>query len=445
MNKKTASYIIYGFLLLSTTLAVAQSEDASKSLVSYKIKAGDTFEKIGRTLLNNQASLNEIIQINEFKNPNVLSVGTQINIPRGMLKNMPSKASIMGLTCAQPIIFGTSNKPLSTGQKVGEGDVISVPPECHVSLLFEDGSVARLPSSASLKITRLRKNVLEPAPEVQLDLTQGRIEINVKKARSTGSPFEVRTPLSIMGVRGTEFRVGYSEDGQSGQVEVLEGTVQTQGSHDTNSQPVRMGYGVPINEKGTSLPIEKLLDAPKLSVASNIEGSSTAYILRLTPIDHAQRYVVESTPSANAAGQITSERLLAPEMLVGRLGRQIMFYKFAAISKTELIGKESHYGFCLSAEAGTTRCNALYDVPLADGLPIQFNIVRIDATGNKTELINVDRLKARRGRFTIQGLIPGQYNWSLSYQLPSSDQNQPPTLVKQVGDFELVAITPSAP
>ena len=133
--------------------------------------------------------------------------------------------------------------------------------------MLEDGSIIRLPSSASLKITTLRKNAIESAPEVRLDLTRGRVELDVHKGRAKTTPFEIRTPLSIMGVRGTEFRVGYSPEDNAGQVEVLGGIVQTRGSADAQGRPITKGLGVPIDADGKALAIEKLLAPPAFESA----------------------------------------------------------------------------------------------------------------------------------------------------------------------------------
>jgi hypothetical protein len=182
-----------------------------------------------------------IQKANQLKNIDLLPVGSELLIPRHIVKQSPSKASVMSLSCATPIRVANSPKPLAVGAVILEGTIIEVPPECHVSLLLEDGSIIRLPSSAALKITTLRKNALETAPEVRLDLTHGRIELDVNKGRAKTTPFEIRTPLSIMGVRGTEFRVGYSPDDNAGQVEVLGGIVQTRGSTDTQARAITKG------------------------------------------------------------------------------------------------------------------------------------------------------------------------------------------------------------
>jgi len=301
--------------------------------------------------------------------------------------------------------------------------------------------VIRLPSSASVKLVSLKKNLLQTAPEVKLELVKGRVELEVHKGRGKYTPFEVQTPISIMGVRGTEFRVGYSDKEQTGQVEVLEGGVQAQGTSDTQSQLVAMGYGAPISREGRILAIEKLLEAPTLDIASTVEGSQNTYLIRLKPMDNASYYLADSSPNANAFGERNPEHMLAPEFLTAGLSPQAVFYQFKAVSPNALMGKQSHYAFC-ATEKDSDKCSALFDTPLANGAPISF-VLQKQVQGQQTDVINVNNLLARKGRFSIQGLLPGKYNWVLTYTAKSAqDLANGLTQVTQVGEFELIRILP---
>jgi hypothetical protein len=204
--------LLIGLCLAATAIAQNNEGSYEPSFIVYKIKPGDNISKLAQKYFIQSADLEEIQKANQLQNIDLLKIGANLNIPRQLVKTKQSSATIIGLSCATAIRVDSSTKPLSVGSVVAEGAIIEVPAECHASLLLEDGSVIRLPSSASLKITTLRKNALESAPEVKLDLARGRIELDVNKNRSKSTPFEVRTPLSIMGVRGTEFRVGYSPD-----------------------------------------------------------------------------------------------------------------------------------------------------------------------------------------------------------------------------------------
>lgn len=439
MNKA----LVLLFAVSLATVAFAQNKDGAEdqSVIVYKIKSGDTFNKIASKYLQQPFDMAALLKANQLKNIDLLPVGTELLLPRHIVKNSPSKATIMGLSCATAIRLATSAKPLTVGTIVQENAVIEVPPECHVSLLLEDGSIIRLPSSATLKITTLRKNALESAPEVRLDLTRGRVELDVHKGRAKTTPFEIRTPLSIMGVRGTEFRVGYSPEDNAGQVEVLGGIVQTRGSADTQARAITKGLGVPIDAEGKALSIEKLLPPPVFESALATAGSQPSFVAKLTAVPLANYYVADNANTANLTGNRSSQNLLAPELFIPRVTKQATFYQLTSVSTSGLVGTERQYAFCAAPTDGTAaRCSAVFDAPLADGSPISFVLSRV-ANGASEQLVNTQNLQARNGRFAIQGLPAGNYNWTLSYAItPSSDTSIHDTVIRQSGAFELIPL-----
>jgi hypothetical protein len=432
--------------LLSACLAViagAQSKDNNDetSVVVYRIKSGDTLHQFALKYLQQPVNMAAIQAANPQLNLDRLKIGTEVTIPRLLIKHTPSKATIMGLSCGTAIRVGDAAKPLAIGSVLHEGAVIEVPAECHVALLLEDGSIIRLPSSATLKITSLRKNALEAAPEVRLDLARGRVELDVQKGRAKTTPFEIRTPLSIMGVRGTEFRVGYSPEEHAGQVEVLGGVVQTRGTADAQSNAITKGLGVPIDATGKALAIEKLLDAPVFVNVQRTPDTPPSYAVKLAPVPKAHYYVANLTNTANLAGQKHTQQLLSPEIFIPSLTPQASFYQLSSVSQTALVGTERVYGFCASAAAQSPRCSAIFDASLANTNPISFLLTRTINDGRE-EVVNTQGLQARNGRFAIRGLPSGKYNWMLSYPMTQAGTT---TTIQQSGEFELIVIPHAAP
>lgn len=412
----------------------AQTPDTKGDVITYKIKAGDTFNKFAQKYLTQPVDLAAIQKFNQINDINQLAIGAELHVPRHMLKHALAKATVMSISCANPIRV-SNNKPLTVGAVLREGAVIDVPPECHVALLLEDSSVIRLPSGATMQLTVLRKNLLESVPEVRLDLTRGRVELDVNKDRGNKAPFEIRTPLSVMGVRGTEFRVGYSPDDKAGQVEVLGGIVETKGRADTQSRPITKGFGVPVDANGKALDIEKLLSPPTFVSAEATTGNMPSYVVRLNPIDKAAYYVANIAATANLSGARSSENLLAPEIFISRLTKQASFYKLSSVSHTGLVGTEQYYAFCAAANTATARCSTLFDAPLADNAAITFSLTHVNA-GEPQRIVDNQSLQAKNGRFAVQGLPPGHYQWTLSYVLADSN-------IRQSGAFELIALTPA--
>ena len=162
MNKWIAAGVlsvwsVLGFVSLN---GYAQQKDATddQAVITYTVRAGDTLAKISQRYLVAGADLGSLQKSSLLKTLNQLPVGLDLEIPRELVRFSPSTATVMGLSCASSIRLNNSPKPLEVGTRLQEGAVIDVPPECHVALLLEDGSMIRLPSSATLKIATLRKS-----------------------------------------------------------------------------------------------------------------------------------------------------------------------------------------------------------------------------------------------------------------------------------------------
>jgi hypothetical protein len=429
---RTCAVMLAVLGLSSPLLALAQataSSSADQANVVYRINPGDTFNNIWSRFVQPDADRQLVLQLNQITNVNRISVGAELLLPRHLLQFTPSVANVVSLTCAQPIMVGPS--ALAVGTDVTEGDVLRVPADCHVTLAVEDGSVIRLPSSATLKFTALRKNALESEPEVRLDLVRGRVEISVKKNRSRNTPFEVTTPKAVMGVRGTEFRVGYSPDDETAQVEVLTGTVSAQGGQDAVGQNVEKGYGLPIDARGRAQDLEQLLPPPQFESTRRIMPPTPGRWLNLAPMVEAKTYVASSASTANLGGTRYTQTLKDPRVPVGYLDDNALFYEFMAIAQSGLYGQPIRYGFCQPTSA-SERCNVIFDVPLADGVPMTIDLDRVQ-TQTATSVIKGHTIKARLGRFSVQNLPPGRYQWTLRHLIRTTE-------VTQAGQFELVAI-----
>ena len=435
--------LLFTMLLSGTSFAQLNDNRPEGALIIYKIQAGDTLSQLSRKYLKQPADLQAIRHLNHLRSIDLLPAGDLLKIPRPSVKQRPSQATIISLSCARAIAAGTPPKPMSVGSVLTEDAIIDVPAECHIAMLLEDGSVIRLPSSAAVKIATLRKNALESSPEVQLDLVKGRVELEVYKRRAQATPFEVRTPLSMTGVRGTEFRVGYDPTEQTGQVEVLGGVVQAMGMSDTKSSAVKKGQGVPFDSSGKALPIEQLLSAPAFEQAEPVNSTLATYNIKLIGNSQAKHYAAISAKSANFLGSHESQIMRTPEITTSNLTSSVTFYQFTAVSQAGLVGESRQYGFCTSQpEVKAGRCSAVFDAPMSENVMIKFSLIR-HSQGGIQELVSTQKLQARNGQFTIDGLPSGQYKWDMSYG--TSQPGASSTITKQSGSFDLIALTAVTP
>ncbi|PIT76522.1 hypothetical protein B9Z42_07550 [Limnohabitans sp. B9-3] len=448
MIKRTLSlsFIGLGFAALFAGHAQAMSLLASvgqQDVIAYKVKSGDTLLELSRKYFVSSAGISEVARINQLEDADRIKVGQTLSIPRQSVKHWSSVAHVMGMSCASSFTPEQGSTQLVAGTPLHEGAWIKVPAGCHTSLLLEDSSTVRLPSGAVLRLSTLRKNALEKSPEVRLELANGRVELDVMKERSPLTPFEIRTPRSVMGVRGTQFRVGFSAETQGSLVEVMQGVVQTRGSADPEFVDLSQGMGVAIDASGKASTPETLLPPPQYASFSKSALQTGELLVRLQRMENADRFQADIATTATLSGLRRTEQWARPEFKIDRLINQAMFYQVAAVSKNGLLGEAAWMAFCAARvspeQAG---CSAVFETPLADVASIAFTLNRRTEASNQ-EVIRTTHLTALNGKFAVKDLRPGYYTWSLSYTLAKAAADQ--TGVYQSGAFELIALPASAP
>jgi hypothetical protein len=97
-----------------------------------------------------------------------------------------------------------------TGMTLTQGDSIRTKAK-SLAILDLDGQAksakVEVKENSLLNLAELAENKAEGAQKTLLDLSLGKILIKVQKLRQDKSKFEVKTPTSIVGVRGTTFSV----------------------------------------------------------------------------------------------------------------------------------------------------------------------------------------------------------------------------------------------
>lgn len=176
--------------------------------------------------------------------------------------------------------------PLLEGMTIDEQEGVKTSATAFVSLLLGDGSRVVLPASSQVRL-HLEKKLSIP----QVVLEQGQAEAYVIKRASDHDRFQIVTPVGVLGVRGTHFRV--RNDAQQSVLEVLDGQVAVK--REMKSKPVenevKVGarQGLLFKTQGELKPVE-LLTAPKLIGQDGQKGDAPVWSLYLRPLPGAQRY-----------------------------------------------------------------------------------------------------------------------------------------------------------
>jgi len=100
--------------------------------------------------------------------------------------------------------------PAQIGMALNEGDIIRTLGDDSFAVVKLNGSetaTVEVKKNSQLRLAQLTQDTDKKTQNTMLDLALGDILIKADKLHSEKSKFEVRTPTSIVGVRGTTFSV----------------------------------------------------------------------------------------------------------------------------------------------------------------------------------------------------------------------------------------------
>jgi trimeric autotransporter adhesin len=164
---------------------------------------------------------------------------------------------------------GKRGRSTQKGAAFFEGETIQTKDGARVKLLFvEGGNEVVLGSSTSLVVERAGAS----KSGTELSLNQGtvRSSVNRKYTGESGDIFEVKTPNSVAGVRGTVFNVAYDSKKNTTQVFTERGSVAvTSVAAGAKGKPILVSAGMFSEVKKSETP-----SAPAAAPASMIESMS---------------------------------------------------------------------------------------------------------------------------------------------------------------------------
>lgn len=99
--------------------------------------------------------------------------------------------------------------PAEIGMELGQGDAIKTGAGSY-ALLRLDGvetATVEIDANSQILISQLFMDSVEGTQTTLLDLAVGKVLVKADKLQSDRSKFEVKTPTSVVGVRGTTFAV----------------------------------------------------------------------------------------------------------------------------------------------------------------------------------------------------------------------------------------------
>jgi hypothetical protein len=245
---------------------VAQAAEPS---IAYTVQPKDELSKMSEASFQSPEDWKEVAKLNRLKNPNAIQPGQVLQIPLRMLKKRASEGVLTSVAGEVRL----SGKPAFVGDAVPEGAQLQTGANSSVQVRLGDGSLITLmPNTQTTLVTSqsIDMGSFSNKPSSNwftglLRLTKGSVEVLAAKLVKRNTPLRIETPTSVVGVRGTEFRVAYDDPAtQNARTEVLTGLVRADSSNQKIGADLPKGTGTVLNPKTERVKVSPLLKAPKL-------------------------------------------------------------------------------------------------------------------------------------------------------------------------------------
>jgi hypothetical protein len=305
---------------------------------------GDKLINLAKRYLVNESNWQSLQKLNKIADPRFIKPGTPIRIPLADMKTVPSQGTVVSVEGPAE----SAGAKLAAGSAVKEGQEIKTGDNGFVTIKLADGSTMVVQSKSTVKLEVARTIASTDVPITRTTLSSGRVEANVQKRTGPSGRFEINTPTSNMGVRGTRFRVSSDDAGKSSRGEVLEGTVNVADATVKNALDLGAGFGTLVEQGKPPVPPVKLLAPPDLSATPKLHERT---LLRFKFADTAGASGYRAQIATDSAfNNLRAESVFkTPEAKFADLADGKYFLRLRAIDKLGIEGDDAVLPFTLKA------------------------------------------------------------------------------------------------
>ncbi len=280
------------------TPAHAQPAGARGDNFVYIVQKDDTVALIAERFTSQAKHWRAIKAYNNISDVYAIPIGKQVLIPFKYIDTLPERAQVTSLVGEVYV----DDQALTSEQSVQESQVIRTGPNSSVSLNLTNGNKVFIAPNSIVSIQRLRSFSGTGLIDAIFNAQVGSFTADVNAENTGVGRFEIRTPVSITGVRGTEVRNHVDSDGNT-VVELLRGKTDiSPASRPDRRQALAPNQGISISAKGRVGQALELPTAPAIS--TQVNQSKQELALQIHPVNEAQRYLVRYTTDEDGMREI---------------------------------------------------------------------------------------------------------------------------------------------
>jgi len=390
----------------SRTISAATRFDGEPP-ISYVVRKGDNLYNLARFYMLRLGDYRIVQKLNQVRNPYRLPIGKTLIIPRSLLKSDGLVARVVAFRGAVTI----DGKAIGLGTVVGEGGQIRTGLNASISMALADGSTVTLPSQSLIRVERLRRVQLTNELDRLFRLVSGRSETRVTPRTNGRDRFEIRTPISVAAVRGTDFRVSLLDEGRTSTAEVLEGKVDFTGvGTEVMLDP---GTGARFAADGAVGPVP-LLAPPNILHAARIQAE-VELAFDIVPLPGAIGYRVQIAKDAGFLDILQEGVFARPQVSLPAPTNGDYFVRVTGIDANRIEGEpyvlafERHLNAVRGEMAPLHGHDYLFkwqNMGAGEHL-FRFFLARVDAPDRPV----IDEPALTRKSLVVTNLLPGDYVW----------------------------------
>ncbi len=320
---------------------------------THTVQARDTLLKLANRYLINRGDWQIFQKFNVVKNPRAMPVGSLIRIPVSAMRADLAAAEVIS---TQGTVTASAG-PVATGSKISEGGQLTTGDASFITIRLADGSTLTVQPKSVVRLETARQLAnTGGVTDTVVRLDSGRIETTAAKQKNSGARYEIRTPTSNMGVRGTMFRVAADESGKRGQGEVVEGLVAVTSASAVTQNAVsnsavvglRAGFGTFVEAGKVPSPPIALLAAPDVSMlGAQFQKPEVRFSFPSVPAAVAYRAQVALDGAfTNLLANASSD---TPDVAFVNLPDGDLFARFRGVDVNGLEGKDASHAFTVKA------------------------------------------------------------------------------------------------
>lgn len=328
-------------LLLSLIAFKANAQDWE-----YVVQPGDSVWSVSETYLLDLRNWRQLQRLNRIADPYHIPPGRVLRIPMAWLRPLTTKVTVASLQGVVQVLEAATGqtKPATVGAQLSVADEIRTGPDANAHLQFPDGSTLLLQADSRMRLADLTQFDGTNLFRTLLRLLNGRTEIKILPPGKTTNRFAIDTPAALIGVRGTEFRVG--ADAGVAQTEVLRNEVSV--ARGAARVPVSAGYGTVARRDQSLSAAVPLLPMPDLSAFPRV-FERVPMRMKVPVLEGARSFRIQIARDSSFSSLLYDRIVSGADVRGPDLPDGDYVIRMRGISAEGLEGRNATLGFTLNA------------------------------------------------------------------------------------------------